>query len=97
MRLWKLFRENTKTFLNVTFGMNPDSVDQMLSGMLGKCGSLIAGMLSSVFPIWVPRLAIQALAGPLGGMTTALFTNPLDTVRARIQVKPFLSPLLARI
>ena len=31
--LWKLFRENTKTFLNVTFGMIPDSVDQMLAGM----------------------------------------------------------------
>ena len=31
--LWKLFRENTKTFLNVPFGMIPDSVDQMLAGM----------------------------------------------------------------
>ena len=30
---WKLFRGNTKTFLNVTFGMIPDSVDQMLAGM----------------------------------------------------------------
>ena len=26
-------RENTKTFVNVTFGMIPDSVDQMLAGM----------------------------------------------------------------
>ena len=36
--LWRLFRENTKTYLNVIphhlFGMIPDSVDQMLSGML---------------------------------------------------------------
>ena len=31
--LWKLFRENTKTFLDVTFGMIPDSIDQMLAGM----------------------------------------------------------------
>ena len=31
--LWKLFRENTQTFLNVTFGMIPDSVYQMLAGM----------------------------------------------------------------
>ena len=31
--VWKLFRENTKTFLNVTFMMIPDSVDQMLAGM----------------------------------------------------------------
>ena len=31
--LWKLFRENTKTFLNVMFGMILDSDDQMLAGM----------------------------------------------------------------
>ena len=31
--LWKLFRENTKTFLNVAFGMTLDSVDQILAGM----------------------------------------------------------------
>ena len=31
--LWRLFRENTKTFMNITFGMMPDSVDQMLAGM----------------------------------------------------------------
>ena len=28
-----LFRENTKTFPNFTFGMIPDSVDQILAGM----------------------------------------------------------------
>ena len=32
--LQKLFRKNTKTFLNVIFGMIPDSVDQMLAGMI---------------------------------------------------------------
>ena len=31
--LWNLFRENDKTFLNVTFGMILDSVEQMLAGM----------------------------------------------------------------
>ena len=32
--LGKLFRENiSKTFLNVTFGMIPDPVDQMLAGV----------------------------------------------------------------
>ena len=34
--LGRLFRENTKTFLNVILhhvGMIPDSVDQMLAGM----------------------------------------------------------------
>ena len=29
----EVIRENTKTFLNVTFGMIPDSLDQMLAGM----------------------------------------------------------------
>ena len=29
----KVFRENTKTFLNGKFGMIPDSVNQMLAGM----------------------------------------------------------------
>ena len=34
--LWRLFRENIKTFLNDILrhvGMIPDSVDQMLAGM----------------------------------------------------------------
>ena len=34
--LWRLFRENTKTFLNVILHriqVNPDSVEQMLAGM----------------------------------------------------------------
>ena len=31
--LWKLFRKNTKTFMNVMFGMIPDSIYQMLAGM----------------------------------------------------------------
>ena len=31
--LWRLFRENTQTFLNVILGMIPDSVDQMLPGI----------------------------------------------------------------
>ena len=38
--LWRLFRENTKTFLNVILrhaGMIPDSVDQMLAGMKFLC------------------------------------------------------------
>ena len=31
--MWELFRKNTKTFLNVIFGMIPDSVNQLLAGM----------------------------------------------------------------
>ena len=29
-----IYRDNTKTFLNVTFGMITDSVDKMLVGMM---------------------------------------------------------------
>uniref|UniRef100_T1J0N7 Solute carrier family 25 member 44 n=1 Tax=Strigamia maritima TaxID=126957 RepID=T1J0N7_STRMM len=38
------------------------------------------------FPDRVPLLMIQCMAAPLGGITTSLITNPLDVVRARIQV-----------
>ncbi|XP_060825140.1 solute carrier family 25 member 44 [Bombus pascuorum] len=38
-------------------------------------------------PEWVSHLFIQALAGTLGGFTTTIITNPLDVVRARLQVQ----------
>ena len=44
------------------------------------------GLLDGVAPDWLPRLAVQCLAAPMGGVTTAVITNPLDIVRARIQV-----------
>ncbi|KOX72317.1 Solute carrier family 25 member 44 [Melipona quadrifasciata] len=43
--------------------------------------------LLKVFPEWVSHLFIQALAGTLGGFTTTIITNPLDIVRARLQVQ----------
>lgn len=33
------------------------------------------------------HLFIQAVAGTLGGFTTSIITNPLDIVRARLQVQ----------
>ena len=44
------------------------------------------GLLDGIAPDWLPRLAVQCLAAPMGGVTTAVITNPLDIVRARIQV-----------
>lgn len=38
-------------------------------------------------PAWVPHLLIQSIAGTLGGFTTTILTNPLDVVRARLQVQ----------
>ncbi|XP_046749422.1 solute carrier family 25 member 44 [Diprion similis] len=40
-----------------------------------------------VLPDWVSHLLIQAVAGTLGGFTTTVITNPLDIVRARLQVQ----------
>ena len=42
--------------------------------------------LSMVTPVYVPRLLIQCIAAPMGGISSALITNPLDVIRARIQV-----------
>lgn len=40
-----------------------------------------------VTPAWVSHLLIQCVAGSLGGFTTTIITNPLDIVRARLQVQ----------
>lgn len=43
--------------------------------------------LIQLFPEWFSHLFIQAVAGTLGGFTTTIVTNPLDIVRARLQVQ----------
>ncbi|KAI5635912.1 mitochondrial carrier protein domain-containing protein [Phthorimaea operculella] len=43
--------------------------------------------LIKISPAWVSTLLIQCAAGTLGGFTTTILTNPLDIVRARLQVK----------
>lgn len=40
-----------------------------------------------ILPSWVSHLFIQTIAGTLGGFTTTIITNPLDVVRARLQVQ----------
>ena len=47
--LWKFCRENTKTFPNVTFGMIPDSVAQMLAGTHLYFTRQIDGILHNIF------------------------------------------------
>lgn len=51
--------------------------------------------LIKIFPIWFSHLFIQAVAGTLGGFTTTIITNPLDIVRARLQVQRLDSMLTA--
>jgi len=57
-----------------------------------KFGILFADELFRICPVWVSHLLIQCVAGSLGGFTTTILTNPLDIVRARLQVSfpPFL-------
>ncbi|KYB27322.1 solute carrier family 25 member 44 [Tribolium castaneum] len=43
--------------------------------------------LHAVMPSWVSHLFIQTVAGTLGGFTTTIITNPLDVIRARLQVQ----------
>ncbi|XP_072946712.1 solute carrier family 25 member 44 [Epargyreus clarus] len=43
--------------------------------------------LLKISPSWVSHLLIQCVAGTLGGFTTTVLTNPLDIVRARLQVE----------
>lgn len=51
--------------------------------------------LIKVLPGWFSHLCIQAVAGTLGGFTTTIITNPLDIVRARLQVQRLDSMLSA--
>ncbi|XP_045611268.1 solute carrier family 25 member 44-like [Procambarus clarkii] len=43
--------------------------------------------LVRTFPDGTSTLLVQCIAAPLGGVSTSLITNPLDIVRARLQVQ----------
>ncbi|EEB15276.1 mitochondrial glutamate carrier, putative [Pediculus humanus corporis] len=40
-----------------------------------------------ISPIWISHLFVQCIAATLGGFTTTIITNPLDIIRARLQVQ----------
>lgn len=42
--------------------------------------------LASVLPVWTPHMVIHCFGGQMSGITVAVLTNPLDVIRARIQV-----------
>ncbi|XP_007906200.1 solute carrier family 25 member 44 [Callorhinchus milii] len=46
-----------------------------------------AEQLSNLAPSNCPHLILQAVAGPLAAATAATVTNPMDVVRARVQVE----------
>ncbi|KAF5298414.1 hypothetical protein FQR65_LT18543 [Abscondita terminalis] len=43
--------------------------------------------LHIILPSWMSHLLIQSISGTLGGFSTTILTNPLDVVRARLQVQ----------
>lgn len=43
--------------------------------------------LSLLAPSECPHLILQALAGPMAAATASTITNPMDVVRARVQVR----------
>ncbi|CAG9853829.1 unnamed protein product [Phyllotreta striolata] len=43
--------------------------------------------LFAIMPSWFSHLLLQSISGTLGGFSTTLLTNPLDVVRARLQVQ----------
>ncbi|XP_059815459.1 solute carrier family 25 member 44-like isoform X1 [Hypanus sabinus] len=48
---------------------------------------LYAEQLSHVTPSVCPHLVVQAMAGPLAAATASTLTNPMDVIRARVQVE----------
>ncbi len=42
--------------------------------------------LSKMAPSNCPHLVLQAMAGPLAAATASTVTNPMDVIRARVQV-----------
>lgn len=42
-------------------------------------------------------LLLQAISGSIGGISAAIFTNPLEIIRIRIQVFLKIKPLLIKI
>ncbi|CAK9302667.1 unnamed protein product [Gordionus sp. m RMFG-2023] len=45
-----------------------------------------SNLLATLAPVWVSHLFLQCLSAPMAGITSAFCTNPLDIIRARIQV-----------
>lgn len=66
-------------FRLIKFSLVPNFFFEILFQFLEK--------LRIVLPEDISHLFVQCVAGTLGGFTTTLVTNPMDTIRARLQVK----------
>ncbi|XP_058854469.1 solute carrier family 25 member 44-like isoform X2 [Acipenser ruthenus] len=63
-----------------------DVVSQHLM-MQGQGGDMGRFKLSNLAPTNCPHLLLQAMAGPMAATTASTITNPMDVVRARVQVE----------
>ena len=66
------------------------SYTNILKQLLSKCYFIIiiiSEKLTRVLPDAVPRIPILCVCAPLAGATAACITNPMDVIRARIQVQ----------
>ncbi|RWS06031.1 solute carrier family 25 member 44-like protein [Dinothrombium tinctorium] len=48
--------------------------------------SMYSEFLINLVPIWTSHMLVHCTAGTIGGITVAIITNPLDVIRANIQV-----------
>ena len=49
-------------------------------------GIFFTGEVMKISPEWVPLLGVQCTSAVMGGITTTTLINPLDCIRARLQV-----------
>ena len=57
-----------------------------LSGLVNNFSTIPLEKIYGIVPSWVPQLGVQCTAAVLGGVTTTTIINPLDCIRARLQV-----------
>lgn len=57
------------------------------SGLWWMFYPLYSETLASVLPLWTSHMLIHCISGSLSGLTVTIITNPLDVIRARIQVQ----------
>ncbi|CAG5121600.1 unnamed protein product [Candidula unifasciata] len=84
-RLRSFFGGGLASTIAQTIAVPLDIVTQHLMLIGGRGSSKV--LLSNMAPVYIPRLAIQVVAAPLGGVSAAVITNPIDVIRARIQVE----------
>lgn len=76
-------------FIEVTHKLQMTSYKQTLCCLPHTVfiSSAFPEQLSLMAPTECPHLILQAVAGPMAAATASTITNPMDVVRARVQVR----------